>query len=185
MDTTNARCNVGYLTISVGGILDEPRRAAIDAVVRSHGGRATWRSSASTGRTYASVEMPDGFDARELAAAPGQTLYETAIIALAVFPDTSEALPPLLEALCGSGRPKAILACLPCLDGVVVEWDPAAGSTEVVAGVIDVELRRFNSGRRSELLSPLPPQVRATVAARGLQTPEIAADRILELLIER
>ena len=50
--------------------------------------------------------------------------------------------------------------------------------------LIDVELRRFSSGRRSELLSPLTPMLSAKIAASGLKAPEIAPDRILELLID-
>ena len=51
-----------------------------------------------------------------------------------------------------------------------------------VVGTIDVELRRFSSGRTAELLSPLPPDVVAAVASRGLQTPQITRRRILELI---
>jgi hypothetical protein len=67
--------------------------------------------------------------------------------------------------------------------GVVVEWDPQHSAVEVLLGTIDVELRRFSSGRRAELLSPLPPEVVAALAARGLQTPQITTQRILELIV--
>jgi hypothetical protein len=49
---------------------------------------------------------------------------------------------------------------------------------------VDVELRRFCSGRRAEVLSPLTPMLSAKIAASGVAGPEIAADRILDLLVD-
>jgi hypothetical protein len=184
VETTNARCNVGYLTISDTGNPDVSRRAAIEAVVRAAGGRAMWRINPSAGRWYALLELPDSFDLREIAIAPGEVVYETAVIAWAVFPTVAEALPQLYEALGGAGRPRGVLACRPCPHGAIVEWDPDSGSFEIVMKVVDVELRRFGSGRRAELLSPMTPVVSAKIAASSLKAPEIAADRILELLID-
>ena len=83
------------------------------------------------------------------------------------------------------GRPAGVLAVRPCNEGLIVEWDPRISGARIVSGVIDVELRRFASGRRTELLSPLAPQVLATIASDSLQTPELSADRVLELLIDR
>ena len=60
-----------------------------------------------------------------------------------------------------------------------------AHGAAVVLGVVDVELRRFHSGRTAELLTPLPAEWTAKIAAEGLQAPEIARDRVLEDLIER
>jgi hypothetical protein len=96
-----------------------------------------------------------------------------------------EALPYLHDALGGEGRPAGVLAVRPCNEGLIVEWDPRISGARIVSGVIDVELRRFASGRRTELLSPLPPPVLATIASDSLQTPELSADRVLELLIDR
>ena len=184
VETTNARCNVGYLTISVAGKPDDSRRDAVEAIARARGGRAMWRLNPSAGRSYALIELPDGFDLRDISIAPGEVVYETAVIAWAVFPTVPEALPQLYEALGGAGRPRGVLACRPCPQGAIVEWDPDSGGIEIVRKLIDVELRRFCSGRRSELLSPLTPALSAKVAASGLKGPEIAPDRILELLID-
>lgn len=176
---------MSYVTVSIVGSPHETRREAIDGLVRGVGGSATWRTSLAAGRTYALLDLPVAFDALGLAPEPGEVVYETAIIAWAVFPTVAEALPALHDALGGAGRPAGVLACLPCERGVIVEWDPARSLIELIANVVDVELRRFRSGRTAELLSALPADVTARIAAAGLQTPGISADRVLDLLIER
>jgi hypothetical protein len=176
------KTNVVYLTLRVDGSLDEHARKDVDALLAGQRGRAVWHTSSATGRTYALLELPADPDLTGIAA--GAKVYQTPIIALAVFPEVREALPPLLEALGGSGRPAAILTCEPCSDGMVIEWDPQRTSPAVVLGLVDVELRRFNSGRTAELLSPLPPAVIARIAADGLEAPQIAPERVLEILLD-
>ncbi|HEY2475033.1 MAG TPA: hypothetical protein VGI19_09545 [Candidatus Cybelea sp.] len=185
VETTNAWYNVIYFTLSVAGRPDDSRRHAIDAAMQARHGRATWRVNPVAGRSYALLEAPSPFDPAEIAMAPGESIYDTAIIALAVSPTVPEALPYLVDALGGEGGPAGVLAVRPCGEGLIVEWDPRISGARVVSAVIDVELARFESGRRAELLSALPPNVLASVAADGLQTPELTADRVLELLIER
>ncbi|MGA7200962.1 MAG: hypothetical protein WBX26_03980 [Candidatus Cybelea sp.] len=184
VETTNARCNVVYLTISIAGNPDDSRRDAIEAFAQAQGGRATWRFNPSAGRSYALLELPDGVDLSEVSIAPTEVAYETAVIAWAVFPTVPEALPNLYAALGGPGRPVGVLACRPCPQGAIVEWDPDSGGIEIIMKLVDVELRRFCSGRRGELLSPLTPRLSAKIAASGMSAPEIAVDRILELLID-
>jgi hypothetical protein len=111
-------------------------------------------------------------------------VYETAIIAMAVSPAVPQALPRLYEALGGAGRPAGVLSCRTSAGSVVVEWDPGVSGVDVVMGLIDVELRRFASGRTAEVLAPLPASVIANIAARGLQAPQIQPDRVLELLVD-
>jgi hypothetical protein len=184
VETTNARCDVIYLTISVAGSPDDSRRDAIEAIARAGNGRAMWRFNPSVGRSYALLELPDGADLPELSIAPTEVAYETAVIAWAVFPTVPEALPSLYAALGGPGRPVGILACWPCPQGAIIEWDPDSGGIEIIMRLVDVELRRFCSGRRAQLLSPLTPRLSAKIAASGMSAPEIAVDRILELLID-
>jgi hypothetical protein len=162
-------------------VVDGEQRAAIDAAVRAAEGRVFWRAHEPAGRSYALLELPAGSSADAIRATPGATVYDGAIIALAVFPEVTEALPKLLDALSGPGRPAGLLACRPCPGGVIVEWDPARTSPAVVLGLIDLELQRFGSGRVAESLSPLPAAVVAKVAAAGLAAPEIVPNRILEL----
>ena len=176
---------VSYVTLSIEGRLDDERRACVDDVVRRARGTATWRSSEAAPRSYALLQFPAGYDAVAIRAASGGTVYEKPVIALAVFPALPEALPPLLDALGGRGRPAGVLACIPCAAGAIVEWDPDLTETQVIVGLIDVELERLRSGRITELLSPLPPSLAATIAARGLQAPQIEPRRILELRIDR
>ena len=184
VETTNARCNVIYRTISIAGSPDDSRRDAIEGIARARNGRAMWRLNPSAGRSYALLELPNGTDLPELSIAPTEVAYETAVIAWAVFPAVPEALPSLYAALGGPGRPVGVLACRPCPQGAIVEWDPDSGGIEIIMKVVDVELRRFCSGRRAQLLSPLTPGLSAKIAASGMSAPEIGVDRILELLID-
>ena len=108
--------------------------AEIDDAVRHARGTAVWRSSERASRTYALLELPDGYDHAALRAACAGVVYDKAVIALALFPAVSEALPPMLEALGGAGRPAGILACRPCAGGAVVEWDPDITRAAVVLG---------------------------------------------------
>lgn len=176
---------MAYLTLSVEGSPDDAQRDAIDEIIRRQGGLAVWRSSAPAGRSYALLDVPDEYDAALIRATSGGTVYETAVIALAVFPTVTEALPYLVVALGGPGRPAGVLACRPCAGGLVVEWDPNLSCPELIVGLVNVELRRFGGGRTMELLSPLPVSTIAKIAAQGLETPEITPKRVLELLIDR
>lgn len=185
METTNARCSVIYVTMSVAGTPQKTRREAVDAFVRSCGGHVTWRCDPNADRAYALLEFPDGYGGPPPAAQPGETVYETAIIAVAVSPNEPEALPYLRDALAGEGRPAGILACRTFAESLVVEWDPRVCAAHVVSRLIGVELRRFHSAARTVLLAPLPPGVLAKIAADGLAAPEIMDDRILESLIQR
>lgn len=173
-----------YLTLRVDAVGDAARDP-LEALVARRRGRAIWRTSTATGRSYALLELPEPPDVVEIAAATDGKVYETPIIALALFPEVQEALPSLLDALDGAGRPAAILSCEPCASGVIVEWDPRLASASVVLGLVDLELRRFNSGRTAELLSPLPAAWIARIAADGLQAPQVAVDRVLEVLMDQ
>jgi hypothetical protein len=171
---------VAYLTLSIEGDLDDARRAAIEDTVRRQGGSVLWRTSAAAGRSYALLAMPDRYDAAAVRAIAGGTLYDRPIIALAVFPALAEALPLLCESLAGAGRPAGVVACVPVPRGVVIEWDPSLTDAAVVLALVDVELRRWQSARTAELLSPLPRPVAAKLAATGLRAPQIGPERVLE-----
>jgi hypothetical protein len=170
-----------YATLSMEG--DGAPRAAVEEEVRRAGGTATWRSNAAVQRSYALLELPNAAAAAAIAAVSNGTVYENPVIALALFPRTPEALPPLLEALGGAGRPAGILACGARGDALVVEWDPAVTSARLIVELIDLELARFHSGCAAELLSPLPPSLAASIAADGLQAPQIGPKRVLELRV--
>jgi hypothetical protein len=177
---------VFYRTLSFDGGIDGARRDALDAAVLREGGAVTWHASRPGERSYALLALPDEPDPNAVAGAlPEASSYDGAIIALAVFPAVLEALPHLHEALGGPGRPAGVLACLPCPGGAIVEWDPLRVAVRVVLGLVDLELRRFNSGRTAEVLSPLPPELVAAIAAQGLDAPQIEPARILELRIDR
>lgn len=174
-----------YLTLVVESELDDARRAAVDEVVAGQGGSAFWRTSPTTGRSYALFELPDECDRTTIERATGPTLYDGAIIALAVSPAVAEALPHLCDALGGPGRPAGVLGCRRNGDAAVVEWNPAITAPSVILGLIDVELRRFSSGRTARLLSPIPAAIAAKLAASGLRAPQIEPARILELRTRR
>lgn len=175
---------MAYFTLTIEGAPDAARREEIDDRVRREGGQTVWRINPSIGRSYVSFELPDGLVIGPIRPAPGEVAYETAIIAMALSPTVPQALPSLREAFEGPGRPAGVLACLPYSGGVILEWDPNVSDPELILGLVDVELRRFASGRTIELLSPLPPATVAKIAAQGLQAPQILPNRVLELLID-
>ncbi len=183
--TPNDETNVVYSTLRVDSKLDLARREAIEAAVGEQRGTVVWGPSREAEPTYALVETPDESGRNALRAVPSTTTYDKPVIALAVFPALAEALPPVREALTGRGRPIGVLRVYEVEGGLVVEWDPAVTAASVVLGAIDVELRRFRSARRCELLSPLPPEVVASIAATGLGAPQILPEKILELRIGR
>lgn len=164
--------------------MDAAELDRVQNLARERGVTMVLRSSESLDRTYGLVET-DEDRAREIGEAASATVYQTAIIALAVFPAIPEALPHLIDALAGTGRPSGLLECVRSGQEVIIEWDPERCSAEVVMGLVDVELQRFRSGRTAELLSPLPESIVARICADGLQCAEVTADRILETLLDR
>ena len=79
VETTNARWSVAYLTLSIEGTPGAARREAIDARVRDQGGRTVWRINPAVGRSYASLELPEGRAARPIEPARSEIVYGTAI----------------------------------------------------------------------------------------------------------
>jgi hypothetical protein len=157
---------------------------AMGAAAKSRGGSIEWSVHPRFGRAYALVngEHAECFDAmRDECRA---VVFETPVIALAVFPSVSEALPSIIEALTGPGRPGGVIACDRLSRGVVIEWDLDRTAASVVLGLIDTELDRFHAGRVNELLSPLPLEWWTRIAAEGLRAPEIAPDRVIEALLQ-
>jgi hypothetical protein len=173
------------VTLRADAILEDAARAAIDDAVRAEGGTVDWRTSERAGRTYGVAAVPAEAVPRVEAAAAGLTLFRDAIIALAVYPSVPEALPLVLDALTGPGRPAGVLDACACVGGIAVEWNPAVTGAAIVMGLIDVELARVRAARATELLSPLTVAVEAAIAAEGLATPEIVPERILDVALER
>lgn len=116
---------------------------------------------------------------------PEARWFGEAIIALAIEPAPADALPQIARALGGCGAPAGIAACEPVDGALVVEFRPRLTHPDLVTRIVDVELKRFSGSRCTHLLSPVPMDVMAAVAAGGLQAPEIGPDRILELLLEK
>jgi hypothetical protein len=172
-------------TLRSGQILHDSVRATVAAAVASRGGRVTWRDDAGSGRTYGLIELPQAAPAVKAVVREHVTVFDAPIIALAVSPTVPEALPQVLEAFAGPGRPDGILSCEASRGRVILEWNPDRTKTALVFAVLDSELRRFASGRTAELLAPLPEAIVAQIAAEGLATPEIASNRVLETLLEQ
>ncbi|MGB8520162.1 MAG: hypothetical protein WCD38_08355, partial [Candidatus Tumulicola sp.] len=89
-----------YHTVKAEGMLEEARRAAVDAAVRARGGDCRWRVSERAARTYGLLELPPE---QRLEAFEGIEVFDAPVIALAVFPEVKEALPHLYDALAGPG----------------------------------------------------------------------------------
>jgi hypothetical protein len=150
------------------------------------GVRIALDGSARFKRTYALLQGPQGIDPAALEQRmPEARWFGEAIIALAIEPAPADALPHIARALGGPGAPAGVATC-EILDGVLLlEFRPAVTHPNLLVRIIDVELKRFLGFRRTHLLSPVPAGVMAAIAADGLQAPEIAPDRILDLLLEK
>jgi hypothetical protein len=176
---------VSRFTIRYRGLPDDAERGAVEAVARAANAHVSWQVHPLYARAYALVEGCEANAAADLASTERITVFETAIIALAVFPSAPEALRGLGEALGGPGRPAGIVATESSDGGIIVEWDLDRTPAAIVLGLIDVEVRRFRAGRRTELLTPLPLAWWTRIASDGLAAPEIAPDRVLEALLEQ
>ena len=150
------------------------------------GMRIAFGDSSELARTYVLVEGPQSVDPAEPERSQiAGRWYPEAIIALAIEPEPSDALPPLAQALGGPGAPAGVIGCETAGASLVVELRPSVTAPRLVLDIVDVELRRFSGRRRVRLLGPVPNWVLAGIAAAGLQAPEIGEDRILESLLER
>ena len=113
----------------------------------------------------------------------GMQRYGEPLLALAIEPEASDALPPLATALGGPGGPQGIFSAEVHGAQLLLELSPRRASWRLVRAVIDVELGRFGSAvRHTTLLSPLSADMEAQIAD-GLQEPQLDRSRILEALI--
>jgi hypothetical protein len=172
-------------TLRIDAPPSEALQRRIAAALARDGVRIEFGAQHSLPYTYALVEGPAGVDPVDLEQRFSEgRWYREAIIALAIEPEPSDALPALLRALHGPGSPTGIAACENTGTQLIVEIEPSLTQPALVLRIVDVELRRLNGYRRIALLSPLPVELVARIAAAGLQAPEIAPDRILESLLE-
>lgn len=155
-------------------------RTTLEAIVRDGGGTLTWHIDEALRLAYGTCSGVDS------AAVVGQnvTVYEGDIIAVALTPSCVEAIPRLLDALGGAGRPLGVMAAFERAQNVVVEiaWQRTLPS--FVLGIADRELRAMGATRRTRLLTALSDAAACAIAADGLATPDIAPSRVLEALLE-
>jgi hypothetical protein len=182
---------VTFLTLSTGGKLDADRRNEVEEIVRRSGGTVHWNVSARTNRTFALLHLQGESQASlrdELLswsrAAHPANVYDGAIIGFALYPSAPQALPAVAQALGGSGRPAGVVACTACPGGLIVEFDPLRTSPQMLLDLVEIELERWGSAREMELLTPLPDETWALVAAQGVQAPELTAQCVLDRLLE-
>ncbi|HTZ54834.1 MAG TPA: hypothetical protein VMB20_07190 [Candidatus Acidoferrum sp.] len=157
---------------------------AAEAAAHDLGARVTWQHATACKRMYGLVEGASPACISTLREATVATVYDRPVIALAVFPSVAEALPQLLRALGGPGRPDGVHACDRCEGGMIVEWDLDATPLDVIMNLIDIEIDRFHARRVNVLLNPLPLAWWTTIAASGLRAPEITPERVLEEQLE-
>jgi hypothetical protein len=171
-------------TLRIDAPPGEALQRRIAAALARDGIRIDFGPPHSLPRTYALIEGPAGADPVEVERFADGRWYGEAIIALAIEPTPADALPALLRALNGPGRPAGVCDCQIAGTQLLVEMQPSLTQPGLVLRIVDVELRRMNGSRRVKLLSPLPAELVARIAAAGLQAPEIAPNRILESLLE-
>ncbi len=161
----------------------EPSDAEVRAVehaAKDLGAHVMWQHATACKRMYGLVEGASPACIAKLREATVATVYDRPVIALAVFPSVPEALPPLMRALGGPGRPAGVRACDPCEGGMIVEWDLDISALDVIMNLIDIEIERFHARRINRLLTPLPLQWWTTIAASGLHAPDVTPERVLE-----
>jgi hypothetical protein len=172
-------------TLRIDAPPDEALQRRISAAFARDGVRVDFGRGHSFPRTYALIQGPAGADPVEIEQRFSEgRWYGEAIIALAIEPAPADALPGLLRTLDGPGRPAGVVGCEVAGTKLIVELQPTVTQPAFVLRIVDVELRRTSGWRRVELLSALPLEVVARIAADGLQAPEIVPDRILESLLE-
>jgi hypothetical protein len=157
---------------------------AVRSIVASHGARVQWVESPRYDRTYGLIEPAVAACIAELRKATRATVLDRPVVALVIVPSVREAVPLLLQALGGDGKPSGVTLCEPCGDGVLVEWDLDETGPDVVMNLVDIEIDRFRAARVNALLAPLPLSWWTRIAAAGLRAPEITADRVLEEQLE-
>ena len=158
---------------------DDAETGAVQTVCLRHVAAVQWERP-NFGRQYALVESSQDAVRDELAHVRA-TVFRGPVIALAVSPTTPEALPGLLDALGGAGRPAGVCGCERVENAAIVEWDLERTPWETIEAVIDAECGVYRSGRVNALLTPLPDPWWARLAAHGLRAPEITPERVLEV----
>ena len=173
-------------TVRFDGTIDTAQREKMTASLPSGASLKLGQPDAGARRTYALVEGPDSLEPAEAERSfPQARWYDGAIIALAIEPTPADALPAIEGALGGDGSPAGVLDCTVASGSAIVEFQPELTSPTLILDLVDVELRRFHGYRKVRLLNPLPASLVAHIASAGLQAPEIAPDRILEMLLEQ
>ncbi|GAC1500471.1 MAG: hypothetical protein NVS1B14_04440 [Vulcanimicrobiaceae bacterium] len=176
-----------YTSLCFDASLSPQSSAALLGAARESGLRAQFMTSKRFARTDVLLAAPGGasvvgFTARY----PHARVYDPPIIALAIEPQTDDALPELLAALCGDGAPSGAVRAELRDGAVVLEFCPAVTPWKLLHELIDVELRRFgSSARRITLLSPLTIEMEAQVARDGLECGGLDSSRVLEPLVDR
>lgn len=156
------------------GVLNAAARDAMETSARNAGGTLTFGEEGSQ-RNYALVS---GAPRLHLDA---KKAYDGIVIALSIEPTPADALPDLARACAGPGAPSGILACNIVENAVVLEVE--AHAVAVTSAMIGVEMRRLGGSRRTRMLTPLPLEAAAAIAASGTSSPNISPERVLEKLI--
>ncbi|MDP9110959.1 MAG: hypothetical protein M3M96_04950 [Candidatus Eremiobacteraeota bacterium] len=163
---------------------NEDAVAAVEAAVARCGGRVSWQRNAGGFPSYALVEGASEECAPQLRDA-GNMVLDSPVIAIAVSPHAAEAMPFLEHALRGAGAPAIVSCCERFGDALLLEWNLDRAGAATVMALVDVELARVKCARTTRVLAPMPLAWWSRIAAEGLQSPEIAPDRVLEALLEQ
>lgn len=182
----NFRSVPSFQTLRLDAELDESTMKALEHASSAFGGSVRTRFSERFGRSYTAIDASQPVPAEALLQAiPSAALFDDGVIALAIEPMPTDALPDLAHALGGRGGPSGVRSAERVGDALIVEFSADHNPARFVLDIVDVELRRYNGHRRVELLTPAPAQWLARIAAEGLSAPEIDESRILEALLGR
>jgi len=162
-------------TLRFDMVVTAAERAALRARAEAEGVTIAFGPDAIFARTYARAHGDEAWHSF------GDVSYDGAVIAFAIEPTPSDALPAIQAALHGRGRPAGVLTCDPVRGALIIEV--RAESVLLALSIADVELQRFHGYRRTTLLTPLVAEDAATIAADGLVEPDLGPRRVLETLI--
>jgi hypothetical protein len=143
-----------------------------------------WGLAEGLAWTYArcATELDEPEARARLAPAEPSRIDFPPLAVLEIAPAGGSGLAALEAALGGPGRPSGVSSCRRAGGTLVVEFDAAVSSLDLVVTLIDVELR--GTARRIVPLLPLEDEVLARFASARLGAPSFGASRIIETYAE-
>jgi hypothetical protein len=164
-----------------GAFGSSERAAAVRSLSSVEVAVTSWNVARGVARTYALLQLPDGFDAAApLAGLP--PVLEPAPLVLEVTPRDRARIGALRHALAGPGRPAGVLDATASAESILLEIDESRTSLRLVTDLITAETGR--AGCTIVPLLGLRDETLAAFAGATLGAPDMHAARLLETFSE-